>query len=230
MAHEPAPGSHSCVGQRLIVRRRGFFAMAPLTVAIVSLAAPADALELRVMQLRTTGPRLWAVLEVRDLLQDSFLRLVRGGRAVFLQLEADLWEDRRVFDRVVLTTPPRTWRIDQDPAGPGVLVLDQHGGSVRHADVRQPLALRLDLGSAARIDEAGTYYVNATLTAATVDERDIEQAGHAIFGEEQSASGLAGLGRFVFRTLLRMGKYFESATTEVTSRRVSGWDIRTGSF
>jgi hypothetical protein len=61
-----------------------------------------------------------------------------------------------------------------------------------------------------------------------VAERDIDQAGAAIFGAEQSTGGLAALGSFVFRTLLRMGKYFESAQAEVTSRRVSGRDIRAG--
>ena len=74
------------------------------------------------------------------------------------------------------------------------------------------------------------YYVHAKVTAATVDEQDIERTGEAIFGDPQSGSGVAGLGRFVFRTLLRMGKYLESATTEVTSRRVSGREIRSGAF
>jgi hypothetical protein len=99
---------------------------------------------------------------------------------------------------------------------------------VRHADIRQPLSLRIDLGPAARVLDDATYYVNASVTAATVDERDIDRAGQAIFGDEQAGAGVASLGRFVFRTLLRMGQYLESATTEVTSRRVSGREIRRG--
>jgi hypothetical protein len=164
------------------------------------------------------------------LLEGPFLTLVRDGRAIFLQLEAALWEDRRVFDRVVITTPPITWRLDRDTAGGGVVLQDQHGGQLRHGDVRQPLPIAIDLGPASRVEDDAVYYVHATLTAATVDEQDIERAGQAIFGGEQASTGFVGLGRFVFRTLLRMGKYLESATAEVTSRRVAGREIRTGGF
>ena len=203
-------------------------AAAALCTAIVSAQEPLAALEARVMQLRITGTRLMVALEVRDLLRDNFLKLLHDGRAVFLQLEADLWEDRRVLDRVVLAAPPGTWRIDQE--GNGITLQDQYGESVRQTDLRLPLSLRLDLGPATRVDDESTYYIHATLTAATVDERDIEQAGQALFGDEQTTRGIAGLGRFVFRTLLRMGKYFESATAETTSRRLSGKDIRSGAF
>ncbi len=194
----------------------------------MSLPVPIQALEARVTNLRIAGPRVSAAVEVSGLLRDTFLKLVRDGRAVFVQLEAALWEDRRVFDRIVITTAPTTWRLDRDAASAGVVLQDQHGGMVRHADISQPLSLRVDLGPAARVADDATYYVNASVTAATVDERDIDRAGQAIFGDEQSGAGLASLGRFVFRTLLRMGKYLESATTTVTSRRVSGREIRNG--
>jgi hypothetical protein len=205
-------------------------AAAFLCVALVSAPIPAQAFEARVTQVRITGTRLWAAVELHDLLRDSFLKLVRDGRAVFVQLQTDFWEDRRVFDRIVITTRPSTYRIDPDTNGPGVVILDQDGGTVRYPDVKQPLSLRIELGAADRVDESGKYYLHAVATAATVDERDIDQAGEAIFGDEQRSGGLAGLGRFVFRTLLRMGKYFESATTEVTSRSITGKDIRAGAF
>lgn len=201
-----------------------------LCVALVTIPRAAMALEARVTQMRVSGARLWAAVEVRDLLRDRFLELVRDGKAVFIQVQADLWEDHRVFDRVILTTPPATYRIDPDTAADGIVLFDQYGGTSRHADVRQPIALRVELGLAERLEDDETYYLHTVVTAATVDERDIDQAGAALFGGEGSARGLAGLGRFVFRTLLRMGKYFESAETEVTSRRVSGRDIRAGTF
>jgi hypothetical protein len=195
---------------------------------MASLPVPLAALEARVTRLRAAGPRVSAGVEISELLEDKFLNLVRGGRAVFVQLEATLWEDRRVFDRIVVALPPLTWRIDRDPAGAGVLLQDQHGGLVRHADIRQPLTLGLDLGAATRVEADAVYYLHARVTAASVDERDIDRAGEAIFGDDRAGSGLAGLGRFVFRTLLRVGQYLESATTEVTSRRLSGRDISRG--
>jgi hypothetical protein len=203
---------------------------AALVVAIVSQSGRVQALEARVTRIGVTGTRLWAALELRDLLRDKFLALVRDGRAIFVQLQAELWEDRRVFDRVVITTPPTTYRIDREVDGQTVVVLDQYGGSTRHADVRQAIPLRVELGPVDRVEDGQTYYLHAVVTAATVDESEIDQAGAAIFGEEQTARGLAALGRFVFRTMLRMGKYFESAAAEVTSRRVSGREIRAGVF
>ncbi|MGH9347487.1 MAG: hypothetical protein ACRD26_09505 [Vicinamibacterales bacterium] len=230
MARHPAAGPVRGLRQRLIVRAGRLLAGGATWAAIVSMPAPLVALELRVTELRVGGVRVSTTLEVRDLLRGGFLALVQQGRAVFLQLEADLWEDRRVFDRIVATLPPATWRVDRDDTGTGVLIQDQHGESRRHEDVQRPLVLRVDLGPATRIDDSSVYYLHATITAATVDERDIDRAGQAIFGDEQSARGLAGLGRFVFKTLLRMGKYFESATTDVTSRRLSGREIRTGAL
>ena len=201
-----------------------------LCVALVLVPRGVIALEARVTGMRITGTQLWAAIEVRDLLRDRFLELVRDGKAIFVQLEADVWEDRRVFDRMVITTPPVTYRIDPDTGTDGIVLFDQYGGTSRHSDVRQPIPLRVELGPADRVDDGQTYYLHAVVTAATVDERDIDQAGEALFGAEESTRGLAALGRFVFRTLLRMGKYFESAQAEVTSRRVSGRDIRSGSF
>ena len=206
--------------------------IAGIAVGIALLLAPRDvaALEARVTELRVTGTRLWAAIEVRDLLRDRFLELVRDGKAIFVQLQADVWEDRRVFDRMVLTTPAATYRIDPDVGTAGIVLFDQYGGTSRHADVRRPIPLRVELGPADRIEDGLTYYLHTVVTAATVDERDIDQAGETLFGAEESTRGLAALGGFVFRTLLRMGKYFESAQTEVTSRRISGRDIRSGVF
>ena len=205
-------------------------AIAVALTMVVVLPAHLLALDARVTALRVAGTRVSAAVEVGDLLRDEFLKLVRDGRAIFLQIEAALWEDRRVFDRIVISVPPLTWRIDRDTAGNGVMLQDQNGAALRHGDVRRPLPLALDLGPSNRVQDNATYYLHATITAATVDEQDIERAGQAIFGDEESGTGIAGIGRFVFRTLLRMGKYFESATAEVTSRRLSGREIRSGAI
>ncbi len=205
-------------------------AAALVFIAAMAVPARATALDLRVTGVgvrRPGGPasRVVATVELRDLLKDKFLQMVQQGRAVFVQIQADLWEDRRVSDRLALTTPALNYRIDR-ALDRGVVISDQFGNRVDQADVSLPLPLRVELGPATGLLDDGTYYVHAAVTAATVAERDIQQAGSAILGDPQSAEGLAGLGRFVFNTLLRIGQYLDTARAEATSGRFTGRVIR----
>jgi hypothetical protein len=138
-----------------------------------------------------------------------------------------LWEQRRLADRLALTTPALTCRIAGD-GGSSMVITSQFGDRATHADVRVPVPLRVDLGPASVLADEGAYYLRAQVTLATIADRDIDQFGTAIFGDPQSAAGLAGLGRFVFGTLLRIGKYLESESAETTSGRYSGLRIRSG--
>jgi hypothetical protein len=200
--------------------------MLALTMMVLPVRA-ATALEVRVGGVRVDAARVAATFELRDLLRDRFLSVIEEGRAVFLQLQAELWEDRRITDRMALTTPALTYRIARD-ANQGIVVTSQFGDRSPLADRRLPLPLRVDLGPASVLVNESRYYLRAEVTAATVADRDIDQFGTAIFGDEQSAAGLAGLGRFVFSTLLRIGQYLDSATAEATSSRYTGQQIRAG--
>ena len=157
----------------------------------------------------------------------EFLEIVKQGQSIFLQLQAALWEQRRLADRLALTTPALTYRIAGD-GGSGMVITSQFGDRATHADVRVPVPLRVDLGPASVLADERAYHLRAQLTLATIADRDIDQFGTAIFGDPQSAAGLAGLGRFVFGTLLRIGKYLESESAETTSGRYSGLRIRSG--
>jgi hypothetical protein len=185
-----------------------------------------EALEVRIEQARALPARVTASVELRDLLRNGFLDTLQQGGAIFVQLQAELWEDRRIGDRLALTTAALTYRIDA--GGAGLVVVGQFGERTAHGDLRVPVALRVDVGPAAVVADERTYYLRARVTAATVEERDIEQFGTAIFGDPQSAAGLAGLGRFVFTTLLRIGRYLESASAEATSARYRGREIKSG--
>ena len=199
-----------------------------LIVVVLALMAvrPLSALELRVSTLQISSARVALALELRDLLRDKFLETVEQGRAVFLQMQAELWEDRRIADRLALTTPSLTYRADR--AEKGVTITDQSGTRVSHADMRMALPIRLDVGPASGLADDRVYYVRAVVTAATFEERDIDRMGVAIFGNDDSIAGLANLGRYLFGTALRIGRYLESATAEVSSRRYTGLQIRTG--
>lgn len=198
-----------------------------LAVFMTGMELRAAALEMRVEDIRAASARVSATLELRDLLRDRFLDVVRQGQSIFLQLQAELWEQRRLADRLALTTPALTYRIVGDGAS-GMVIVSQFGDRAAHADVRQPVPLRVDVGPASVLVDDRAYYLRAQVTLASIADRDIDQFGTAIFGDPQSAAGLAGLGRFVFGTLLRIGKYLESESAEATSGRYTGLRIRSG--
>ena len=198
-----------------------------LAVVITAVDLRAAALEMRVEQVRAASARVAATLELRDLLRDRFLDIVKQGQSIFLQLQAELWEERRLADRLALTTPALTYRIAGDGSS-GLVITSQFGERVTHTDARLPVPLRVDVGPASVLVDDRAYYLRAQVTLATIADRDIDQFGTAIFGDPQSAAGLAGLGRFVFGTLLRIGKYLESESADVTSGRYSGLQIKVG--
>ena len=198
-----------------------------LVVALAGIELRAAALEMRVEDIRAAAARVSATLELRDLLRDRFLDVVKQGQSIFLQLQAELWEQRRLADRLALTTPALTYRIAGD-GGSGMVLISQFGDRAAHADVRLPVPLRVDIGPASVLVDDRAYYLRAQVTLASIADRDIDQFGTAIFGDPQSAAGLAGLGRFVFGTLLRVGKYLESESAEATSGRYSGLRIKSG--
>jgi hypothetical protein len=206
------------------VRRLPAIAFAALLV-VLSVPARAAALEVRVSGVGVASSTVVATFEMRDLLKDKFLQMVEQGRAVFVQIRADLWEDRRVADRLALTSPALNYRIDRG-VDRGVIVTDQFGNRVEHPELAAPLPIRVELGPASALVDDRSYYVHAEISAATVAERDIQQAGAAILGDPESAEGLAGLGRFVFNTLLRIGQYLDTARAEATSGRLTGIAIR----
>jgi hypothetical protein len=194
--------------------------------ALIAFAPTAHAFDLRIAQLHAAASRLSLVLELRDLLRDRFLQTIQQNRSVFLQIRAELWEDRRIADRLVLTTPEVIYRIDRDTAG-GLSVRDQYGNQSSHNDFAI-VPIRIDLGALDRVADDRSYYTHAEVTAATVPEQGIDQLGTALFGDDQSTAGLASLGRFLFQTVLRIGRYLESTSSEITSPRYTGLQIRAG--
>ena len=187
----------------------------------------AAALEMRMAQLRVADARIAMTVELRDLLRDRFVELIEQGRAIFLEVQTELWEDRRLTDRLASTTTPVVYRILRD-ATRGILITDQYGNRSTTADERAPLPVRVDVGPVSALADDRSYYLHTIATAATFADRDIDQMGVAIFGDEQSAAGLANLGRFVLRSILRVGRYLESATAELTTSRYTGLQIKSG--
>src|SRR2546425_9707076 len=89
-----------------------------LSILVGLLAAPASALELMIKNVRTPASTVTANIEVRDVLPDRFKRLIDDGGVLHLRVEAELWESRPVWDRLVcpstvrafLFRPAHSWR------------------------------------------------------------------------------------------------------------------------
>jgi hypothetical protein len=58
-----------------------------------------------------------------------------------------------------------------------------------------------------------------------VAEREVDDAGDAVFGRESETNSLGSLGRLVFRTVLKVSDYLQSVSAEACGRKTAGADI-----
>jgi hypothetical protein len=181
--------------------------IAAAVLAVVIAASPAAALEVRVKDVRTGSSVLHAGIELREVIPDRFKRALEENTPLHLQLQAELWESRPVWDRLVYPAIVRVIRMTRDMLPP------------------DPMPVTLDLGDASRIVASGRYYVHVMATIGTLAERDADEVGDAVFGRESETNTLGSLGRLVFRTALQIGNYLQSVTAETRSKRMSGGDL-----
>lgn len=177
----------------------------PAAVIGVLLAArSASALEVHVKEVGAAASIVRASIELRDVIPDRFKRLLDQNGSLHLRIQAELWETRPVWDRLVF--PAIIQVIRMTPAAPPV----------------SPIPLVLELGKTDRIVASGRYYVHVIATLGTLAERDADDVGDAVFGRESETNTLGSLGRLVFRTALQINDYLQSVSAETKSRRITG--------
>jgi hypothetical protein len=184
--------------------------MRPLLLAGVlaaMAAAPAAALEVRVKDVRSAGATVRASIELNDLLPDRFKRLLDANGALHLRVQAELWEIRPVWDRLVYPAIVQVVRMTPSAPPP------------------EAMPVTIDLGKVDRIVATGRYYVHIIATLGTLAERDVDEVGDAVFGRESETNSLGSLGRMVFRTALQINSYLQSVTAETRSRKLTGKDL-----
>jgi hypothetical protein len=194
---------------------------------VVSLlfASPVLALDVQVKDVRTASSIVRTTLEIRDVVPERFKKMLDGGNVLHLRLQAELWESRPVWDRLVYPAITRVYRLARAASGGDVSISDSAGSSSSSAAVPNPLPLQLDLGNRDRVSASQKYYVHAVVTLGTLAEREVDAAGDAVFGKESETNGLGSLGRLVFRTVLQVSDYLQSVTAETRSRKMSGADL-----
>ena len=185
---------------------------------------PAAALEVRVKELRAPLSAVSLAVEVRDGLPDRFKRLVDDGGVLHLRVQAELWESRPVWDRLVYPAIVRVFRFTRAPNN-GLSIADASGAATIYATPPRSMPVALELGDSGRLTPADRYYVHVIATLGTLAEREVDEVGDAVFGRESEANGLGSLGRLVFRTVLQVSDYLQSVSAEARGRRTAGVDI-----
>jgi hypothetical protein len=178
------------------------------TAAALALAAsPAVALEVHIKEVRRVATAVQTSIELRDVVPDRFRKLLDDNGTLHLRLQAELWESRPVWDRLVYPAILRVMRMTRATAPSG------------------PVPLTLDLGPTDRLVATSKYYVHVIATLGTLADRDAEQVGDAVFGRESESNSLGSLGRLIFRTALQISDYLQSVSVEARSRKWTGAEI-----
>ena len=184
---------------------RSSLAAGALTVLLA--AAPAAALDVQVKDVRAEASTVHASIELRDLIPDRFKKLLDEKGSLYLRVQAELWESRPVWDRLVY--PATVTAIRMTPA----------------TKPANPMPLEIELGARDRIVAGGRYYLHVIATLGTLADRDADEAGDAVFGRESEANALGSLGRLVVRTALQISDYLQSVSAETRSRRMDGKNL-----
>ena len=192
---------------------------------VLMFAAPAAALDVRVTSVGTPASVVQTALELRDVLPERFTKILDDGGSLHLRVQAELWESRPVWDRLVYPAIVRVFRFTRARASREVSIADASGSTTPYAIVPNPMAVVVDLGDSRRIAPAERYYVHVIATLGTLAEREVDEVGDAVFGRASETNGLGSLGRLVFRTALQINDYLQSISAEAKSRKTSGADI-----
>jgi hypothetical protein len=187
-------------------------------------AAPASALDVRIMDVRGAAAVVSTTIEIADLIPDRFTKTLDDGGVLHLRVQAELWESRPVWDRLVYPALVRVLRFKR-AAGGALSVTNPDGTATTYPAAPRALPVALDLGEAKRVTAAQRYYVHVIATLGTLAEREVDEVGDAVFGRSSEANGLGSLGRMMFRTVLQVNDYLQSVSAEAKGRRTAGADI-----
>jgi hypothetical protein len=189
------------------------------------LAAPAAALDIVIKDVRSPASAVTTSLELSDVVPDRFKRHLDEGGVLHLRVEAELWESRPVWDRLVYPAIVRVFQLGRVPARGEITVTDSGGTAKTYPSAPNPLAIAIELGNSARLSASARYYVHVIATLGTLAEKDAEDAGDAVFGRESDSTGLSALGRRLFRTVIKVSDYLQSVSAESTTKKTQGSEI-----
>lgn len=192
---------------------------------VAAIAVRATALGADVKAVHAAGSTVRTVIALRDVIPARFAKIIERGGQLHLRVQAEFWENRPVWDRLVYPAIIRMLRLAHPPGSADLEIDDSAGRPTTYRTAPNPLELAIDLGNVNRIASAGHYYVHVIATVGTLAERDVDEVGDAVFGRERDENALGSFGRMIFQTALKISDYLQSESTDVKSRRISGTDI-----
>jgi hypothetical protein len=193
-------------------------------VCVFVLATRAAALDVQVKDLRAAASVVTATIELRDVLPDRFKKTLESGGILHLRVQAELWESRPVWDRLVYPAMVRVFRFTR-ASGDELSITDPSGSTTTYRAPPRSVPVVVDLGDTKRLTAAERYYVHVIATLGTLAEREVDVVGDAVFGRESETNSLGSLAKLVFRTVLQVSDYLQSVSAETRGRRIAGADI-----
>jgi len=209
-------------------RRLGRACVLVVLMVTLAAAAPAHALEAKVSEVRTVGPKVRAALDLRDMFPEKFRQILQSGGALHMRVQAELWEDRPVWDRLVRPAIVTVFRIVRDPTTAQIAISDAFGPVLSVAAYPDTVPLRVDVAPADAVAEGSRYYLRMIATVGTIAERDVEETSEAVFGRDEGTVSLGKVGKFLFHTVLQVSDYLQSISSEVRTRVFQGRELRPG--
>jgi hypothetical protein len=194
---------------------------------VLALAAPAAAeLDVQVKDVKTPASAVRTTIELRDILPDRFKKMMMDdGRVLHLRVQAELWESRPIWDRLVYPAIVRVFRLGRASAGRNVAITDPDGAAVTYPAIPSTMPVVVDLGDRNRVTLTEKYYVHVVATLGTLAETEADEVGDAVFGNEGETGSLSALGRLAVKTAMKVSDYLQSVTAEARSRKLAGAEI-----
>lgn len=205
---------------------RRVIALTCLVIAILLGApAPGFALETRILEIRIAGKTLLASIDLGDALPEKLRRVLEQGGALHVRIQAELWEDRPVWDKLVRPALVTVFRIVRDPTTTHIAISDAVGPVLSAAQLPNPLSLRVNVAPADALSDDGRYYIRLTATVGTLGEREAEDTGAAVFGQGEGTVSLGKVGKLIFNTVLQANDYLQSVSDDARSNPFRKRDV-----
>ena len=205
-------------------RRLSTVALAVVFLLVASPSAAED-LAVHISEVRAVGPSLRASLDLRNIFSEKFRSILQDGGRLHLRVQAEVWEDRPLWDKLVRPAIVSVFRIIRDPRTE-VTVSDAVGVVTTSPWSASALSLRVEVAPVDAINDTRKYYLRIGVTIGTIEEKEIAATGEAVFGRGESTVSVARVGKVILNTVLQVNDYLTSVSAETQGPVVLGRDLK----